>query len=532
MNCYWASGGNWPSEQIGAGLHFIRGYGTGNVGSGPPDLRTAYLENANCTVGTSPVTGYFHSDAANECDVRLHATIDLGSADPDGAGPLPVTDRSAANAEVRYRIVSDTGTQCAFGTSGCSLSGSSSGSNTGWVTSNTLPHLDNQSMRNSITMRIRLNNTTVSGTQCPPAGTFNSGCQWFFTSDGTIPASQRPSKQPYGCARKACTASLQGRQRDLGTHPVAPADDRRRLRRGRRRNRPGGCEPDLVRQSLLLHGHGPEGRHRPGRGRGAILFNDGVGSSQMGAVDCDPNIPQGQILIDGINQGCGPWYAKHPFDGWSPLCPAANSIYSGYPGGNPGPPWDDGRWPPLRCVKTRPTGSMNQLDRGFNLRVYGNQNQNSCPGGVRPPRLRAGAQLLGRTNNQRANPNPTCAMGTSDDTHARHQLLETGQRGSSRSSSSRPRRSPGAARTRTRSPASSRSTSPGTGDTTAAATRLRRSVRHGSAPRVPICKGSSCGNAIWGHVLNYAIPSPMATPSGVICNPGVNFEPCVAVLVE
>ena len=107
-----------------------------------------------------------------------------------------------------------------------------------------------------------------------------------------------------------------------------------------------------------------------------ILFNDGIGSSQMGALDCDPNIPQGQILIDGVIQGCGPWYAPNRFD-TVPLCPQQNNIFT-LP--NPGAPWAD--WPPLRCIKTRPTGSMNQLERGFDGRFFGNQNANSCPGGA------------------------------------------------------------------------------------------------------------------------------------------------------
>jgi hypothetical protein len=44
--------------------------------------------------------------------------------------------------------------------------------------------------------------------------------------------------------------------------------------------------------------------------------------------------------------------------------------------------------------------------------------------------------------------------------------------------------------------------------------------------------GNAGGYAVWGHVLNFAIPVPNATPSGVICNPGGSTQPCVAVLVE
>jgi hypothetical protein len=44
--------------------------------------------------------------------------------------------------------------------------------------------------------------------------------------------------------------------------------------------------------------------------------------------------------------------------------------------------------------------------------------------------------------------------------------------------------------------------------------------------------GNGSGYAVWGHILNYAIPGPNATPSGVLCNPGSSTQPCVAVLVE
>ena len=37
---------------------------------------------------------------------------------------------------------------------------------------------------------------------------------------------------------------------------------------------------------------------------------------------------------------------------------------------------------------------------------------------------------------------------------------------------------------------------------------------------------------MWGHFLNYRAPNANATPSGVICNPGVSTQPCVATLVE
>jgi hypothetical protein len=46
------------------------------------------------------------------------------------------------------------------------------------------------------------------------------------------------------------------------------------------------------------------------------------------------------------------------------------------------------------------------------------------------------------------------------------------------------------------------------------------------------CQGSSCGYAVWGHLVNYSVPSPQATPSGNPCKPGASLQPCVATLVE
>ena len=41
------------------------------------------------------------------------------------------------------------------------------------------------------------------------------------------------------------------------------------------------------------------------------------------------------------------------------------------------PPWQN--WDPKTCVKTRPTASGNQLEKGFNFRFFGDKNSPSCP---------------------------------------------------------------------------------------------------------------------------------------------------------
>jgi hypothetical protein len=252
-----------------------------------------------------------------------------------------------------------------------------------------------------------------------------------------------------------------------------------------------------------------------------ILFNDGVGPSQMGAVDCDPNIPQGQMLEDGVQTGCSPLYAKHPFD-WNPLCPKANNIYTGYPTGNPGSPWNDGRWPPIRCMKTRPTGSMSQLEKGFKLRFFGNKNANSCPAD-------AAGFVKGRNYwDKDTNPLNGGILGYKEGSHDTY------------FDPADPRIvtifiSPSEGFT-----GSGQDTYPIVGFVQVYVTGFgpmkgtSDDPCQGSTPPVEIddCKGSSCGYAIWGHLINYVVPSPSATPSGIVCNPGASLQPCVATLVE
>ena len=96
-----------------------------------------------------------------------------------------------------------------------------------------------------------------------------------------------------------------------------------------------------------------------------------------------PEIPQGQILIEGVVQGCGPYYGKN-HSTWTPLCPSQNNIFIRPTLGHRGTT----AWPPMRCIKTRPTGSMNQIERGFDDRFFGNPNAPCPPQRDRPVRGR------------------------------------------------------------------------------------------------------------------------------------------------
>lgn len=517
VNCYYATG-TWPSESVGAGLQFIRGYPTGDAGSGPPQLRGAWLENLTCSVSGSPGTGYFNTHPTNSCTARLHADIDIGSYDPPG--PQGET-RSASDTEVRYRIVTDTGTVCTFTNASCDLNGSGGPGNTSWTTQNTQPTFAANSRRNSIVMRVRLRRTTVGTTDCGQS--YSAACEWFFTSAGTL------TNAPTDAAALANPVQRMFRGNSVTSGSVLW------LRLTTDQNCDGGSlyiDNDAASQPTggnrcffvdvgLKGGIAKDANEQP------VLFNDGIGASQMGTLDCDPNLPQGQELIEGIKQGCNVWYARHPFD-WNPLCPSANDLFSGYPTGNPGPPWDDGRWPPLRCIKTRPTSSANQMRRGFRGRFFGNENQSTCP-------ATAPGYVKGRNYWDKDTPNGYTGsppLGYKEGSHDTNFAPND------------PRIVTIFLTTPETFTGSGQNSYPTTGFIEVYVTGFGPILGNGqvgiddpcpgNAPPsdLDLSGGSSGGYAVWGHIIKYALPNPSATPSGVLCDPNDSLQPCVPVLVE
>jgi hypothetical protein len=255
-----------------------------------------------------------------------------------------------------------------------------------------------------------------------------------------------------------------------------------------------------------------------------LYFNDGIGSSQMGALDCDPSIQQGQEMIDGVVRGCNVWYAAHPFD-WNPLCPSSNDLFTGYPTGNPGTPWNDGRWPPLRCIKTRPTGSMNQLDLGLNERLFGDPTNPQCPadsatGWVKGRNYWHRNNNLWDNNNYADNGPPKTGNNLRKDDPRLVTIFLA----------------PAEAFT-----ASGQNTYPITGFVSIYITGYGRIGGSGNLNIEDPCPGntppsdldvSSSGMVMWGHVLNHVVAGGGATGSGEECKPVVSTDPCVAVLVE
>ncbi len=104
-----------------------------------------------------------------------------------------------------------------------------------------------------------------------------------------------------------------------------------------------------------------------------ILFNDGVGfepdgwhrlrSEHQSGTNSDRRGHQGLRAV------VRPERVRH-----RPLVSGPELDLFTLP--NPGPPFTD--WPPLECIKTRTTGSMNQLERGLDNRFFGSNNA-PCP---------------------------------------------------------------------------------------------------------------------------------------------------------
>ena len=377
VTCY-AGNGSWPTRDVTRGLHFVRGYATTSVGGGPPQVRGAYLSNQSCEAN-----GYFNDLLTGSCNARLTVRVDLGSVircggddDDDGGG---TQTRVASNVEVRYSLVrADGSTFCDNYGTGCRLEPEADGATgevtygtAGTVASNHVP-LTASSGANAIAIQISVRRSTVSpnpGNCRFNLNTFHQDCRWYHLAAG-ISGTSAPSDSAILASpvQRAFMGSL-----DL-SGPVQWLRIGKDVNCDRTAEELDGSAATHPSNSLtcLYVDMGLRGGTADDQDEPPVAFTEGSGSSQMGSVDCDPNIPQGAILTDGVVSGCSPFYRGNKFDSF-PTCPDQSQFFS-----LPKPaPFDD--WPPFDCVKTRPTGAMNQLVTGLNLRIFGVPNNPSCP---------------------------------------------------------------------------------------------------------------------------------------------------------
>lgn len=526
VDCSYATGSS-PTSSVQSGLHFIRGYPLGDVGQGQPELRSAWLENLDC-----PANGYFSATlGSSTCQVKLVVKIDIGSKMENPLPNPPPTieqTRIAANTEVKYCLLrrGQTANNACDGQFSTAEELNGTGG-PGEVTFETVAGKHLQIPRSSngaaVAIQVRMKDTSITGVPGCNLTTndgFDNKCRFFYTGAGFVSTSVLPTgvqvlanpvqRSFRGNSLTASSVQWLRLTTDQTCDGTADYIDNE-----------AASQPTGASRCFFMD-MGVKGGVALDQDEPAVLFDDGTGTSQVGAVDCDPNIPQGQILEDGIIKGCGPWYAPNGFD-TVPLCPAANSLFT-QP--NPGPPWTD--WPPLECIKTRPTGQGGQMDKGFNQRLFGQKNDPPCPADSATGYVK-GRNYWHRDNNLYDGANyadngpPVSGNNLLDGDPRLVTIFLT----------------PTNAFT-----GSGQNTYPITGFISVYVTGYGRNGGNGnliiddpcpgSAPPPDLDQsgGSIGGYVVWGHILNHVVPGPEATPSGRICQPVASTTPCVAVLVE
>jgi hypothetical protein len=432
---------------------------------------------------------------------------------------------------VRYKHVRADGTVlCNFGNQ-CDLIGSGDAtSNMSFSTQGTAtsPHLPiaTHSAGNAVAIEVQIRNSTNHPNLNCRGNGFSNNCRWFYTGNGMISTSVAPTAAQIlaapiqrafrGDTQKSGSVEWLRLSQDTTT-PCGSAD---RVD-DNAASAQGGADR-CFRMDMGLKGGIARSASEP-----AILFTDGIASNQLGAVACEPG-GQGQILIDGVINGCKPWYGRHPFD-WTPACPDPNSLFATP---NPGSPWDDGRWPPLRCIDTRQTSQANQFERGFKGRFFLNQNTNQCPP-TGPDYVRGRNYWdMDTPNGYVPNPPTKPVLGYKEGTHDTY--FDEGD----------PRVVTIFQVTSDAFTQAPNKTYPIAGFLQIYVTGFGKISGNGSLqiddpcpgntppPDLDTSGGNSGGFAVWGHIIDYVIPQPGATPSGRICNPGTTGQPCVAVLVD
>jgi Putative Flp pilus-assembly TadE/G-like len=379
VQCFYATGSG-SSQTTESGLQFIRGW-SAPTSDNAPELASVWLDTAsgtNCGPNPAQAGGaYFSAPVVNSCTATLHANVDAGPATP-------------GNTEVRYKLVAgntsaqDDDPPGACGNNyqpECELN---SGSAT--VT------LDPAYARHAFAIQVRLrfiNNPVSLGLPAECANDYNNNCRWFFTgavrttTDPTDPQIFNNPVQRSFMGDIDLSGSIKWLR--LVADTSSPCDGTPEYGLG---NETGEAASVPAGNRCFYLDMGVQGAVPDDQDVYPIAFNLST-TSQHQLLDCDPNIPQGQV-DDAVMNGCGPWYAAHDFI-QTPLCPDPNSIFN-LP--QP-PPWQN--WDPKTCVKTRPTASGNQLRQGFNGRIFGMKNNPNCPGDA--PGFQRGRNYWNDANN-------------------------------------------------------------------------------------------------------------------------------------
>jgi Putative Flp pilus-assembly TadE/G-like len=550
VKCY-DTDGNGTTQTVRSGVHFIRGYGNVDTGTGPPQLRNAYLD--------SPTTdcGAYFSSLPSTCAVRLNVAVDLGAL--LGTYPPPAGNTAplkAGDVEVRYRLARADGTSSCNYNAQCDLLPANS-EDTGVVTFSTTgdpssPHLPitPNSQGNAVALQIKLRNAAnASDPDC--GASYTDLCRWFYTAstisesvpptdleileapiqrsfmgdlDRTGPLSWLRLTVDQDCDLTTIT------DRIIGGDPLTGADAA---------SQPAGAERCYAVEMGLSGGLARDQDEPP------IALNLGSGSSQRALIDCDRDLPN---LKDEVVTGCRwPSYAANKFD-TTPLCPATNGFFN-VPKAAPFE-----KWPPFRCVLTQTTAAANQIVQGFNERLFGKSNNPKCPTedttGYPPPTGSKAPWTKGRNYWHRDNNVIDDYTFAWDGTG-----IPSGATKGNTLLSNDPRLVTLFFTTYDSFTGPGNEVYPIVGFGNFYVTGYGRTSNggwQGGAPDDPCDDGNDNdlqnGNGnepppdldfaknttwVWGHFVKDVVPGPFTTGgSGILCNPEASFQPCVAVLVE
>jgi hypothetical protein len=383
-----------------------------------------------------------------------------------------------------------------------------------------------------VALRVRLQKTIVPGVPQCSQDQFNGQCEWYFAGSRRDPT-QLPNSVYFN---DPVTRAFRGNsvtsgsirwlrmKADLNPCGTTPGDEW--AFSGQEGSVPDGGASCFV-VELGLKGGLATDADEPG-----FLLNDGVGTSQLGYVDCTPPGQPGsqQNIIWEIIHGCPGLYGPHSFN-YDPLCPSSNNLFMAP---NPGPPWDVD-WPAIRCIKSRSTSQGNDLVRGLNSRFYspgdtgGSNAPNACPSQV-------GAGYIRGRNYWKHDPTPgSPPYGFHEDDGSWNTHFDDRDVRKVTIFLTTPESFVGSG--------GSTGPFPITGAITVYITGYGRISGGGGLQIEDPCAGpppadadfsggSSGGRVVWGHFINATVLSAGATSSGIHCNPSASSQPCVPVLVE
>ncbi|HXF98753.1 MAG TPA: pilus assembly protein TadG-related protein [Gaiellaceae bacterium] len=558
VQCYDADGAG-SAQLVRSGVHLIAGYENVSVAAGPnvPQVRDAWLENVSCAAN-----GYFNS-MPTSCRVKLNVRVDIGSClrgpgecfDDPSQTPAKETRKASPdplehNVQVRYCLArsGQTGSVCDGQFSEAQELACTGGP--GVVTcssqAGTHPLIQRESRENAFAIEVRLRRTEVTGfPECRADGDFKDTCRFFYTGNGyagdsVLPTAEQILAAPLhrsfmgGIDR---TGPLKWLRLTVDTDCVMDTLQDRIVGQDPLSGKDAASQPRGQERCYIVE-MGMAGGLARDQDEPPIALNLGTGSSQRAVIDCDPSIPN---LKEEIQLGCqSPSYAANKFD-TTPVCPGTAGFF------NLPKPEPFANWPPFRCVLTQTTANPEQIIQGFNLRLFGRQNNPKCPADLprSDPSFTWGRNYWHRANN--AN-NDEITFAWDADTPDRsddwgNEIADLDPRlvtlffTSYRSFDS---------------PGNEVYPIIGFGNfyITGYGTTQNGSWQ-GGAPDDPCTDGNSSGITgagnlpppdldysrnttwVWGHFVKDVKPNPFSTStSGILCNPEASFQPCVAVLVE